>query len=485
MFPTLHRQIIDNEVFISIYQFIFINFFNLSLFSIMKKLTLTVAALLTATYLFAQNNEQTTTQNNSFNQATIDQLGTNHGSVVVQTSTATVIGDKNVATVKQRDKSALNANSSDISQWGKSNKSSVDQTGHNTAQVVIGGRVGQSWADAANAGNETVATQVGENNVGKQSIYGSTATATKLTLSQVGTGNTSEQLGAWSTNSTGKVTQGTYITLPFVGQVAVNGTSNNAWQQIDGNLETAEIYQTGKRNNAGQWINDGGSSSNDSYISQVGDDNAAKVISKGSGNVFSSTQAGDDNVVNGVTSGNMWSDAAEQKGNNNSAKLWQLGDGNTFTVRQYGNDNKIQGLLLSSAKQAGDNNEQTINQTGNSNMSKSLQLGDDNALTLAQTGNSNTSTTSQTGDDNIATLAQSGNGNINEATQTGNRNEYILAQTDGGQKSVLWQHKNALSAGNDNYASVTQSGAANLSTINQNGNSNNVVVTQGGGVIVP
>ena len=406
----------------------------------MKKLTLTVAVLLSATYVFAQDHISVINQVNDFNQAVVTQTGGDHNSNVLQTSNAATILQLNKVKVTQKDNGLADGNVSVVKQGGHNQISTVVQEGTNNMNVYIGGRLNGSnpVSDvAANAGNETYAKQVGTGNKGEQSIYGSNATGTYLELKQKGTNNQSQQNGQYSVASTGLVDQGNILT----------SSGNMATQFIDGANELVSILQNGNSNQAWQWTNGGSSNNNTSSIVQTGNSNIARIMTKGPGysgdyNFSSITQTGDGNKFKGLgTPVDMWHPEPEavQNGNNNSVVTLQMGNTNTFSIAQTGNNNKIEGAIL-----------------------------------LAGLG------ASQMGNSNVATIAQDGDDNLSQSRQKGNSNTIDLSQVGDNLTSVISQYKGLFSSANSNVATVIQAGTGHSSTTIQNGNSNVVTVNQSG-----
>ena len=391
----------------------------------MKKMTLTVAMLLSATYLFAQNNVSEATQNADFSKSVITQTGQDHFSKVTQNSNANNALKENLATVTQLNLGGAHGNESSIVQGGNTHTSTVTQIGDNKARVYIGGLLTANSASsvAKNVDNETSVVQTGTGNEGAQSIYRAISTNTFLDLVQVGTGNVSVQVALNSIDSEGKVVQGT--------------TNNDASQTIEGTNEYASILQVGSNNQAIQVIEGINSANNDNYITQTGSDNFAGIKTIGGDNFFRVTQTGDRNTLEGFSG-----ELGKQEGDRNEARFLQTGNDNTFVVSQVGNDNTIEGYGITAglgANQLGNRNIASISQDGDDNLSQSLQKGSDNTIDLTQTGDDNT--------------------------------------------SVVRQYTGLFSSANRNNADITQSGMGNSSNVNQNGNNNSVVVTQTGGMM--
>jgi minor curlin subunit len=356
--------------------------------SFMKKIILTVAALLAGGFVFAQNSVSTIVETGDHSRAIVTQAGT-HTSSVLQKSNATSVADENLATITQTNIPVYNTtgNSSLVEQHGNSHIITVIQIGDNALEAYIGSD--GSFVDA-NTDNETFARQNGVGNDGEQYIRGGGATKSKLTLNQGGLTNSSTQIASWAVSSKGTVSQA--------------GNSNGSWQQVDGTKNEASTTQLGDDNYSFQWIENGGSSDNRSNVLQAGNRNTSGVLIKGDDNVFSLSQIGNDNVLVGITGG-IYSNA-EQIGDGNSAVLTQTGDENEFWVEQTGNDNKIKGTTLVGALQLGTGNKAIFSQNGDENTIISNQVGHNNFEKVIQTGEEQNSITRQTGVANVGNISQ-------------------------------------------------------------------------------
>ena len=355
----------------------------------MKKLTLTVAALLSGYYVFAQSNGSVVTQTGDFNQSVVSQSGT-HTSTVLQKSSGEMDAEKNQATVTQKNIPVFQTQGSvsKVEQYGKEHTTTVIQTGRNSLEAYIGS---DGSTVSENADNETYATQYGSDNTAKQIVRGSSATKSSLLLNQGGTKNNAHQIASWAVSSEGNVLQ--------------SGNRNDAWQHVDGTRNEASIEQFDNDNYAFQWIEGGASADNVSEISQMGDLNNARVYTKGSENTFRVDQMGDQNQVIGL-SGNIYSNA-QQTGTENTAILSQMGDNNTFRIAQDGDRNKIQGTTTSGALQLGDINTGIFSQNGNDLTIISGQFGNNNIESVTQAGNLSKSVVLQSGGFNTGNVAQS------------------------------------------------------------------------------
>jgi hypothetical protein len=357
----------------------------------MKRLTLTVAALLGGFHAIAQGNNSTVTQTGDFNDALVNETGT-HRSTVLQNSNAASLSEKNQTTVTQSNITAGNLKNSvsKVEQHGKSHVTTVIQQGQNSLEAYIGsnGIVANS-----NENNETYAKQYGAGNIGKQIIQGSSSEGSFLSLTQGGTDNESHQVASNAVDSKGYVTQ--------------SGLRNDAWQELEGSNNEARIQQTQDDNHAFQQILGTGSDNNMSMVSQIGHFNVARVVTTGSDNFFDASQVGDRNEVLGL-SGALTSHA-EQTGDENSATLAQIGNDNKFLILQDGNGNIITGSTSTGALQLGDGNSATFSQEGVGHKIISDQYGNNNTEIVTQTGNGNISTVYQSGAFNRATVRQADN----------------------------------------------------------------------------
>ena len=357
----------------------------------MKKTTLTVAMLLTKSFLFAQGNQSTISESGNFNVAHVDQADI-HSSHIIQVSSATNASDGNLATVRQSSISNFNISQSEarIEQFGKSHISTVLQTGKNKLESYIGS---DGTTPAANSDNETYAKQYGNDNAGKQFIRGASANQSLLSLNQGGNGNNSVQTASWAVLSKGSAVQ--------------SGNTNDVWQQIDGTNNIASTVQTGSGNYSFQWIENGGSANNVNSVLQTSNNNISRIVTTGDDNVFVLNQIGDNNKSVGI-SGGIYTNA-EQTGDRNNAVLTQTGDNNEIWLEQKGDDNTIQGTSLAGALQLGTFNKTIFSQVADGSTIISKQIGHHNSEQVMQTGNGQSSDVRQIGNSNNTNVTQANN----------------------------------------------------------------------------
>jgi hypothetical protein len=354
----------------------------------MKKLTLTVAALLAGFHAIAQSNTSVVTQTGDFNKAVVTETGT-HSSIVLQKSNAGSSTDENVATVTQNNitPSGIKNSTSKVEQHGNSHNSTVEQQGQNSLEAFIG----SNWTLVAeNVNNETFAYQYGTANDAQQYVQGASSEGSLLHLRQSGADNQSHQVASDAIDSKGYVKQ--------------SGNGNNAWQYIEGVENEAHIQQTQDGNVAFQEILGGTSQNNYSIIQQVGSENIARVVTQGDNNYFNASQLGDHNTVLGL-SGDLTS-FAEQTGNGNSILLAQIGNNNEFRILQNGDGNIIKGASSIGALQFGDGNSAIYSQDGTDLQIISDQYGNNNSEVVTQTGHGSISKVFQSGVGNLATITQ-------------------------------------------------------------------------------
>jgi hypothetical protein len=351
----------------------------------MKKLTLTVATLLSGVSVFAQNNTSVVNQSGDHNKGNVLQTG-KHASTILQTSNAASASQENSADVTQSDISQfqLRESNSRVEQFGNSHVATVVQDGNNNLEAYIGA------AGAFNQNNETYAKQYGSVNSGLQRIEGTASSGSFLSLNQTGGSNESEQIAFQAADSKGWVAQ--------------SGEQNRAIQRIEGNDNEAKIQQTSDGNDAFQQIVGLASSGNYSSIVQSGNDNNARIVTEGSDNKFEATQVKDRNSVVGLD-GSATSNAT-QTGDGNDILLNQIGYDNAFRIRQVGDNNSVGGAGVLGALQLGDNNTAIFSQEGFDLKIISDQYGNNNFHEVNQTGNGSESITRQSGSSNRANVTQ-------------------------------------------------------------------------------
>jgi len=116
------------------------------------------------------------------------------------------------------------------------------------------------------------------------------------------------------------------------------------------------------------------------------------------------------------------------------------------------------------------NNDATVDQTGNDNQATATQSGSDNDAEIEQVGNDNDGTITQNNLNNSGTILQTGDNNTATSDQDGEKNDGFILQG--------WDDK---SVTDGNEVSLTQSGYANRSDVFQfYGEDNEATVTQSG-----
>jgi len=335
------------------------------------------------------------------------------------------------------------------------------------------------------------------------------------------------------------------VVAPLPGAAAGANTGESIQ---NGNSNKVKVQQAGVSNSAKTVQNDGtGSGDNRAWITQsgwfVGQNNAAEMNQSGSNNQSRSIQFGDDNSAltnQGQTDASSEGNRAriEQRGlyyfegDNNSAQIDQDGKFNKATTLQYDENNNAltdqdgdfnkSKIVQNSAwggsghnadvKQAGEDNESWVSQTGQStNNAIALQIGEGNKSLQYQTnsgyGNAANDALVTQGDgiigtdlngsiffgglvgvdsaiqaggsngpgsDNgIAFQFQNGSGNDAEIHQFGSdatsSNYAQQNQWGEGNDAYIVQNAYGTSFGGNNYANQLQSGDSNEAGVGQNG----------------
>lgn len=320
------------------------------------------------------------------------------------------------------------------------------------------------------------------------------------TTTQNGDGNSVlvDQVGS----NTATVTQTATLLVP-----AQDGNDAEVLQvNGDGNVST--VTQTGNTNTV--WLNQGINAGRwTGYNSNVASTNSTVTIgqSGGSGNIENMEQYGDNNsaTLSQINATNTradvfqgwaysgWGETAitsalsvtnssvsvtQSNGNTDYVGVWQYGGNDDHvTISQSGGDNNraqiAQGFIYNDLNYNFtrpvynvDNNNATVTQSGNSNVSKLMQLGDGNAFSLTQTGDGNKVGDAPGG------LETARNGYFK---QDGDANIFIGAQADGATLDNTSKQD-----GNDNYINISQ-GEDDVAKIIQTGDLNDVYLTQMGG----
>lgn len=184
---------------------------------------------------------------------------------------------------------------------------------------------------------------------------------------------------------------------------------------------------------------------NESIVLQLGDDNTSSLSQIGLEQLGANAQVGDGNKFE-----------AFQFGYLDTLIAFQLGFGNKANVSQY----KIfRGVDVAP-------NDAFIYQSGLSNLLNILQLNANNTASLYQMDNNNELDLIQEHwlefeGENASLIAQSGQGNLSHSLQIG------------GQQLLI-----ALQLGNDNLARTTQVGTANRIFLSQEGGNNKAMIVQ-------
>jgi hypothetical protein len=258
-------------------------------------------------------------------------------------------------------------------------------------------------------------------------------------------------------------------------------------------------------------------STNQSEITQTGDDNKANVDNARPGNDNNKStivQIGNANSVTVLQVGDLNISSIREVGNSNQALHTQDIDLHTADTVQNGNLNR------SAVRQRGELNRATVAQDGNRNLSQLSQgvefnattdfngttffdptiegagrAADDNRATVRQIGNDLSSTIRQraaaggrAADDNVAAITQRGQFNAATILQESRGNSASVFQFDGGSSSALGnsvsvtQRDSAATTGNPeskNVADVAVSSRSNSATVVQNGRDNVVRLSAG------
>ena len=372
----------------------------------MKKLFISIVAVLfAATFSFAQNTDSTSQTGNN-NRAITTQTGHN-GAYSVQA------GNLNKATTTQ-----TGTNTGGIYQLdnGNNNTATLSQNGSGNDALVIQGMTQGYWGGkyqtvGANY-NKATLTQSGKNNEGNLEQYGgsNSTNGNVAKLAQSGNGNTAYGYQGW----------------------AYGDVTTWALKHLQSYNSTVNISQVGNNNWVGAWQY--GGNNNNASITENGNNNLAEIaqgyIYSVPGLVFYTPVYNTQNNNASVT----------QSGNYNHEKLFQLGNNNSFKLSQAngssvgynGTSAHVSPVYNAYFRQDGNNNQFTGVQTNGATLDAvsegitgyygSFQQGNGNSISLTQyndnalmqqLGNSNTATLWQGGTNvNNATILQNGNSNI-------------------------------------------------------------------------
>jgi Curlin associated repeat len=305
----------------------------------MKKITLTVGALLFTLATYAQStNTSTSTQSGNNNSGTTLQGGNFNLSTITQQNVATGTPAANTATVKQKGGTTTGTgNTATVAQQGVG----ATAVSNNTANV---NQFGPSSASVEK--NEATIFQVSDDNIG--------------TINQKSDQNDAllRQLGVAGGN-----------TATFTQETGTGNQANLVQQRTTGGSKnTAELLQTGTGNLIGRGL------------------------------TTASTSSG----TTPTTYSNTFTTAAMQDGNSNSAKVEQVGDNNKFNFEQLGgslgSNNVIGGPGSNGgALQEGDGHLGTVSQTRASNVAQTKQSGDNTTMLITQSNNNNKAVVDQQG----------------------------------------------------------------------------------------
>lgn len=446
----------------------------------MKKLLLSVFALVFAVgFTFAQTNSDVD-QNGNNNSATVDQKLKGHtGQLDALVDTK---GDNNTVEIEQESKKPTDEDFAlaDVIQSGDENSAKISQNRRRKASAKLDqlgdvntAEVYQGPGDVLQGYNDQRATQHGNDNTLRV-----VQTRDPNNLS-VNTGNSFEKVGV---------------------------------DQI-GNDNFAEIIQAGD--------NGGGVFSNDAFLKQEGNQNEANMRQGGDGssnsnNYQDAQQIGDGHML-----------TTQQEGKSNEILLYQRESGrggNEATILQDGEENSsdvtqnsggLAGGGLTTIDQIGNFNEIDLNQgtfgtahldqTGNKNSIKVAQQKNGTSfastagtLNATQTGNRNIltanqendvkATVNQIGSDNNVDLFQknlASNSGLTTATIDiidGDNNSFSVSQNTGGSNNVdvdIMGDNNGLTS-TGAVGAISQDGANNEASLNITGNDNNFLISQNG-----
>jgi len=468
----------------------------------MKKLLLSVLALVFAVGFTLAQNSSTVTQAGGNNTADVDQTLNGHNGQL--TAIVDSDGNDNSVDIDQRSNTASDADFAlaDVKQVGDENSATIDQNRRRKANArldqlgdVNTAEVFQGPGDDLEGYNDQRATQDGYNNTLRV-----VQTRNPNNLSE-NTGNSFEKVGVdqIGDNNFAEIIQG-----------ADNGGGvfgNEARLKQDGNDNTANMRQGGSGFPAGnangnfqdaQQINDG----HDLTTQQTGKDNEIVILQRETGrggNTADIDQDGERNSSDveqnsgGLAGGGLMT--IDQVGNDNDIDAKQ-GTFGTADLDQNGNDNTIDLTQQKNGTSfASDAGTITVNQDGNANVLTANQendveatvnqIGSDNNVDLFQKNEASndgltTATIDIDGDNNAFSVSQKiGASNDVDVDIIGSDN----GLTSTGAAGAISQEGAANQAtltinGSDNNFNISQTGNGNMSTNTQTGNNNTVHVTQ-------
>ena len=410
---------------------------------------------------------------------------------------------------------AMAQNTANLTQTGSNHKADVTQKGGilNSATIIqnggdgnrlgapVAGDVGVAVDDDVSLakglvqeGNSNVAeiTQTGNLNIIQQfrpngpvpilnSVY-QKGNSNSLEMKQIGDKNVIGQApfeynGLDQTQGNGNdakiLQQGNLNKLTYFYQL---NDGNKADIKQIGNSNTIESATQKKQDNVSP-------TANDLKILQTGNSNIAALNEQGDHITGDINQFGNSNTARmQLTHSNAWGDI-DQIGNSNKADVFvnmsYIGDNNRGVVYQSGDFNTASaniGQRVNTLSSAG--NIMDISQIGNSNNASILAEGNNHTAYVQQTGNSNKAVVEQAGgNNNVAKLKQSNGADAN-ILQSGSTNTLKGLDVDEWASSLLGSKLdldqigtgNTLNLQQTNGASATvmQNGASNIATVSQN-----------------
>lgn len=386
----------------------------------MKRLVSVLVAVFFMTGMVVAQNTSTTTQTGDGNNATVDQQGSDHESIIEQQAHSsgdlddgnTVVvnqnsGINNFSDVLQGNAPALNAETY-VDQVGSNNDFSIKQAG------------GSNWADIDQEGNGNIignyknysgrAVQINGNVIGQ-------ADKNFLEVDQLGDNN---KLGVWQDHyADAKIEQNGNLNETNVKQTSAKyGELNEADVEINGNENITEVYQEGDGNDANMQVGHPSyvSSENNITITQDGNNNKATY----------SHQLGDENEV-----------VIDQFGNSNESEITlENGSENVVSYDVDGTGNYADFYIDADWTDHSNENNLNIIQEGNSNLAVGKIHGDLNDVDIEQDGNNNmvgsdwwySDGVNIMGSNNTVDIQQMNNGNSSLNSINGNGNTITVTQ---------------------------------------------------------
>jgi hypothetical protein len=426
----------------------------------MKRLVSVLIAVFFMTGMaMAQGNHSETTQEGTGNDATVEQLGAEHESYIIQDSKTNkhntaafgneanvkqFNGDDNYSLIYQNEGNGSKDAYADVEQKGSENESEIYQGYgyYNDMRLLQDGSGNWSYMKQNGSGNVATVDQLGDDNQSDVFQRGGAF----LDVDQDGYGNDVDAHQDYSYQE-GDIDQ-------IGDRNIVNLTQKSRPDPSLGNH--AEVYQEGDKN--------------ETVITQDGDNNTAKHWVYGYDNYMEFTQEGSENIA--VVDQKTWKDvdnygnqvsvyqknSSNGAGNDFYAKL--KGDENIINVTQNGSWNAIRGLNASYWNYG--------------SMSEAFKYeGDNSTIDISQHGNQN----------RVFADIHNSNGDI-DIDQDKNVNQAVI-DIQGHAGGLLSGNKvdiNQFSTGSDftmsNFVDVTQRTNNNAAIVNQNGFTNNATIIQ-------